>query len=146
MRKCILLCLLLLLVPAAGSVASEAIGSIKNVQGESQILRDGSELMALVGATVFERDLIRTGRNASLAVILRDDTIVSLGPESELSLKEYLFEPKENRFSVILKMLKGTFIYMSGVIGKLSPESIQLETPDSTIAVRGTRVMIQVKP
>lgn len=146
MGKWFLFCLLLVVSPATNGMASESIGSVKDVQGDAQVLRDGVELPILVGTAIFKKDLIRTGRNASLAVILRDDTTLSLGPESELSLKDYLFEPKESRFSVVLGLLKGTFIYMSGVIGKLSPDSIRLETPDSTIAVRGTRVMIEVKP
>jgi hypothetical protein len=41
-------------------------------------------------------------------------------------------------------MVKGTFVYLSGVIGKLSPESIRLETPVGTIAIRGTRFAAKI--
>jgi len=41
-------------------------------------------------------------------------------------------------------MVKGTFVYLSGVIAKLSPESIKLETPVGTIAIRGTRFAAKI--
>ena len=44
-----------------------------------------------------------------------------------------------------MKMLKGTFVYISGAIGRLSPDSVRLETPSSIIGTRGTKVLIEVK-
>ena len=144
MGKLICFVLLMVLMLPGYSRATGEIGSIKTFKGEVFIVRGGTALPAEEGAAVFQDDLLRTGSNGALGVILKDDTTLSLGPDSELSLQEYVFEPKENRFSVVLRVLKGTFVYMSGVIGKLAPDSIRLETPDSTIAVRGTRLMIKV--
>ncbi len=136
--------LLMVLMLPGYSLAEGEIGSIKMLKGKVFIIRGGIALPAEVGAAVFQDDLLKTGYDGALGVILKDDTTLSLGPDSELSLQEYVFEPKESRFSVVLRILKGTFVYMSGVIGKLAPDSIRLETPDSTIAVRGTRLMIKV--
>ena len=144
MGKLVCFVLLMVLMLPGYSRAEGEIGSIKTFKGKVFIVRDGVALPAEEGAAVFQEDLLRTGYNGALGVILKDDTTLSLGPGSELSLKEYVFEPKESRFSVVLRILKGTFVYMSGVIGKLAPDSIRLETPDSTIAVRGTRLMIKV--
>lgn len=58
---------------------------------------------------------------------------------------EYVFEPKDEKFSIFIKMIKGTFVYVSGAIGSLSPDSIKLETPSSIMAVRGTKMLIEVK-
>jgi len=144
MGKLVCFVLLMVLMLPGYSRAEGEIGSIKTLKGKVFIIRGGTTLPAEEGAAVFQEDLLKTGYNGALGVILKDDTTLSLGPGSELSLKEYVFEPRENRFSVILRILKGTFVYMSGVIGKLAPDSIRLETPDSTIAVRGTRLMIKV--
>jgi len=145
-RKCLLLgglCLLLALSPT-NALAEEAIGSIKNLKGDVQIVRGGNTLPAVAGEPVYPYDILKTADNGALGLILRDDTLISMGPGSALELKEYLFEPKEPRYSMILNLLKGTFVYQSGVIGKLAPEAIRLETPDSTIAVRGTRLLVKV--
>jgi hypothetical protein len=93
---------------------------------------------------IYPRDVLKTAAHSSTGIILHDDTVISLGPDSTLRLNEYLFEPKENRFSAIFGLLKGTFVYLSGVIGKLAPEAVRLETPTSTIAVRGTRLLVKV--
>ena len=124
--------------------AAEPIGTVKTVQMPASVERQGQILEAVAGMPIFIDDLLMTEKGGSLGAILKDDTSVSLGPESQLQIREYVFEPKNNSFAFVLKMLKGTFLYLSGVIGKLAPESIRLETPESTIAVRGTRLLIKV--
>jgi hypothetical protein len=42
-------------------------------------------------------------------------------------------------------MAKGTFAYLAGLIGKLAPGSIQLLIPDAIIAVRGTKLLVEVQ-
>ena len=135
---------LVLLSCAASGFASESVGTVKTVAGKALIERQGQLLVASVGVPVYAYDRLLTRGDGALGVILKDDTSVSLGPDSEMRISEYVFAPREGGFSVVLKMLKGTFLYMSGVIGKLAPEAIRLETPDSTIAVRGTRLLIKI--
>ena len=134
------------LLLATGVAASEEpVGSIKTMEGTVVIDREGKQVTAEVGGRLYRQDLIRTQKESRVGIILRDDTVLSLGPESEMELKEYVFEPKQKQYGALFRMLKGTFIYLSGVIGKLSPDSVRLETPDSTIAIRGTRLMIEVE-
>jgi hypothetical protein len=138
-----LLCLLVFSFPAAIR-AEQAAGSIKTLKGDVSIQRGDTTFPATIGMPVYPQDTLKTSANSALGIILHDDTLISLGPDSALCLKEYVFEPKDNRFSVVFSLLKGTFAYLSGVIGKLAPESIRLETPTSTIAVRGTRLLVKV--
>jgi hypothetical protein len=42
-------------------------------------------------------------------------------------------------------MLKGTVAYISGLIGKLSPESVRVETPTASIGIRGTKFVVKVE-
>ena len=81
----------------------------------------------------------------AVGIVLTDDTSISLGSGSELSLNDYAFDPKESKFALAIRMIKGTFSYISGQIVKLAPDSAQLHTPDATIAVRGTKLLIQIK-
>jgi len=76
---------------------------------------------------------------------MTDDSTLSLGPNSELVLKDYMFNPKEGKFSFVTRMAKGTFSYISGIIGKLAPDSIRIEMPEATIAVRGTKLLVSVE-
>ena len=39
---------------------------------------------------------------------------------------------------------RGTMAYLSGLIGKLAPEKVRIETPTATIGIRGTRFALKV--
>ncbi|MCJ7603529.1 MAG: FecR domain-containing protein [Desulfobulbaceae bacterium] len=138
--------LLLFITAAPWSVfaADDFAGTVKNVQGNVSVKRQDMTLTAERGMKIYANDVISTGKDGSVGIILQDNTIFSLGPESELELKEFVFVPDQGSYYVLAKMIKGTFVYMSGIIGKLSPDSIKLETPVGTIAIRGTRFAAKI--
>lgn len=145
MQKVIFYLVLFLLAACSPVLAQGNLaGTVKNVQGEASVVRQGDELPLEKGMKIYTDDLIKTAGDGSAGIILQDNTIFSLGPKTELAIKEFVFVPDENRFSLLAKMIKGTFVYISGVIGKLSPESIDLETPVGTIAIRGTRFAAKI--
>jgi hypothetical protein len=137
---------LLCLVSVGVSWANEMhIGRIKTLGGTVVVLHQGNEMHPVVGTRLFTQDIIKTGQDGSVGIILQDDTIFSLGPDSELAMKEFRFDPLKKDFSLVSRMIRGTFIFISGLIGKLSPESIKIETPDGTVAIRGTRFAVQIQ-
>ncbi|MBY0411605.1 MAG: FecR family protein, partial [Burkholderiaceae bacterium] len=93
---------------------------------------------------LYKGDVIRTGKPGAAGIVLTDDTTISMGSGSEISMNDYVFQPKDGKFSLAIKMVKGTFAYVTGQIVKLSPESAQVQTPDATIAVRGTKILVQI--
>lgn len=121
-------------------------GKIKISNGAAFVVRDGAELPAQIGQTVFETDGLRTGADGKVGVTLNDDTRLSLGPNSELKLERFTFAPADSGFSLVLKFVKGAATYVSGRIAKLAPDSIRLETPAAIIGVRGTTLAISVLP
>lgn len=145
MFKSITLPLLVFFLSVSPLVAMEVpAGSFKNLQGTVNVQRQDSMMPAQTGMKIYARDHIITGADGSAGIILQDNTIFSLGPNSQLALEEYIFSPEQGRFSLLVNMIKGTFVYLSGVIGKLSPDSIKLETPVGTIAIRGTRFAAKI--
>ena len=137
-----LLFLVLLLAPPAFATS---VGSVKNVAGEAWIIRAGKQLPAVPGMRLTVQDRLQTGSDGAIGSILQDDTLISIGPKSEISLAEYVFQPEVSRFGMGIKILKGTFSYLSGVMGKLAPESVKIETPVGMVAVRGTHFLVKVE-
>lgn len=135
----------LLAISPAMALQPGAIGHIQSIKGSASILRSKNPVTTSVGDSLFRGDTIRTAKDGSVGIIMSDDTTISLGPNSELVLKDYQFNPKESKFAFVMRMAKGTFSYLSGMIGKLSPDSIRLEIPEATIAVRGTKLLIKVE-
>lgn len=122
-----------------------AVASIKTVQGEAKVIRGGKSGSLKAGDRVYRNDRLKTGSDGSLALIFKDDTMVSIGPASEVVVKEFLFSPAQGKLSFVTRLLKGTAAYVSGIIGKLSPESVRFETPVGTIGVRGTTFAVSIE-
>jgi len=130
--------------PAAGQDASAA-GRIKVVSGTAFVVRQGTLIPAAIGQEVLEADGLRTGADGRVGVTLKDETRISLGPNSEARLDRFTYSPAESRFALVLQVMQGAAAYVSGRIAKLSPDSIRLETPSAIVGVRGTRVGIRVE-
>jgi hypothetical protein len=121
-------------------------GRIKIATGQVFVVRGGAATSASVGQMVLESDALRTGTDGRIGVTLRDETRVSLGPNSEVRLDSFLYTPAEGRLGLVLNFVRGMAVYVSGKIAKLAPDSIRLETPGAIVGVRGTTVAIQVLP
>ena len=130
-------------VPADAQTPVSA-GRIKIVSGTVEIVRGTATLPATVGTFVLESDRIRTGANGRVGLTLRDDTRLSLGPDSELALNRFQYAPAEGQLSLAVRFLKGVAGYISGRIAKLAPDAIRLETPAAIVGVRGTSLAIRV--
>jgi len=122
---------------------SECIGIVKSVTRNVFFIRDGEMIQAAVNMKIMARDAIKTGPDGSVGFILKDDTVISMGPESQIVIDEFSFDPAGKNMSFIARMLHGTISYFSGQIAKLSPESVRFETPVATIGMRGTHFLVK---
>ena len=143
----VVLLLAALCLPAAAgtAIAGETIGLVRFVSGDASVTRGEKSLQAAVGLKVMAGDTLVTGRDGSLGLILRDDSSLSIGPESRLLLRSFQFSPSEGKFDLVTRISRGTMAYLSGLIGKLAPEKARFETPTATIGIRGTRFALKVE-
>jgi hypothetical protein len=123
-----------------------AAGHIKTVSGAAFVLRQNATLAAKAGDAVFASDTLRTDASGAIGVTLKDDTRISLGPDSEVRIDRYVYAPGEGGLGMVLKFVRGAAVYVSGRIAKLAPDSIRLETPAAIVGVRGTTLAIRVGP
>lgn len=122
-----------------------AIGFIKTVSGQAEIIRRSLNWPMTLGAPVYVGDVMATGPDGSFGITLADDTRISGGPNTRLELKSFRYEPIAGDYSSIIDMLKGSILYISGAIARLAPDAAKVETPRGTIAVRGTRFLVRVE-
>ena len=118
------------------------VGIFKNVSGGMKVVRAGAAFDAAPGMPLFMSDKVVSDPGASAGLVFKDGTLVTVGPSTEIQIRDYAFEPKNSRYEFSLYMARGTAIYSSGKIGKLSPESVKVNTPTATVGVRGTRFII----
>lgn len=145
MRRILFVAILLtaILVPTRGRADTDGtIGVVRNSAGSATVTRGENVLPATTGTRLHTGDTLGTGPDGSLGVILRDDSSLSLGPSSSLVLQDFLFSPSEGKFSLLVRLSRGTMAYLSGLIGKLAPEKARFETPTATIGIRGTHFAV----
>jgi hypothetical protein len=137
--------LVILLIGNVVMAAAEPFtGIVKSVEGAAMIERNGERKAAARGMQLQKGDTVKTDPQGAIGMVFSDDTLISMGPNTEVRIDDYLFEPLEKRLSFVARILRGTVCFLSGQIAKLSPESVRLVMPVATIGVRGTHVLIKV--
>lgn len=121
------------------------IGYVKTAQDEASLVVDGKPVKAQPGMPVQIGNVLKTGKQGSLGVTFRDNTMMSIGPDTELVVDEYLYAPGKGELKLVATMVKGTLQYISGVIARLRPEAVTVKTPVGIIGVRGTRYVAMVE-
>ena len=129
--------------PYASSAGPETVGVVRSAAGPATVTREGKAVPATAGLKLHAGDVLATGPGGSLGVILRDNSTLSLGPESTLVIRKFLFAPAEGKLGLLVRLSRGTMACISGLIGKLAPESVRFETPSATIGIRGTRFAVK---
>jgi len=147
-RRSLAALLLMLLTAPAPALAQQPApaGRVKVVSGAAFVVREGKQLPATVGTPIFEQDRLFTGPGGRMGVTLRDDTRLSIGPQTTIEINRFLYAPAESQFAFVLRVVQGVVAYVSGRIAKLSPDAVRLETPAAVVGVRGTRLVLKVDP
>lgn len=129
---------------AAGPLFANEIGQIKVSNGTVLIERGGQRILSVPGTRVQQSDVIRTGIDGSVGITFSDNTMMSAGPNSVLSLDRFAFNSTthEGRFDTSVR--NGTLSVISGKISKQSPEAMTVKTPATILGVRGTEFFVQV--
>ncbi len=134
-----------LAVSASVWAEEPAIGYVKNVMGVATISTGGQTAAAEPGTAVHLGSVLRTGSKSSMGVTFRDETIMSFGPDTELTVDEYLYAPAQGKLKLGSKLAKGSLNYVSGVIAKLQPDAVSIKTPGGTIGIRGTQFVVKIE-
>jgi hypothetical protein len=145
-RWCVALLLGLLVVSPALAQTPAPAGRVKVVNGTAFVVHEGQRVPVQVGTPLYEQDSVATGADGRVGITLRDDTRLSIGPQTTIEISRFVYAQSDSQFSFVLKVVRGVVAYVSGRIAKLSPDAVRLETPSAIVGVRGTRLVIEVGP
>jgi hypothetical protein len=137
--------LALALPPSTAAAQGQRIGQIKTATGEAFIMRGGQRLPAKVGDPVYESDAIETGAAGSaLGLTFVDGTVFSTGPETQIALSQFRFDPGNAKGELLADVKKGTLSVVSGDITRSSPGAMKIKTPTAILGVSGTTFAVKV--
>ncbi|MEM7744744.1 MAG: FecR family protein [Pseudomonadota bacterium] len=126
------------------AMAADRIGHVKITSGDVQIARDGAMFAAEAGAELFEKDVITTGDNSAVGMTFSDNSRMSLGPNSELTLEAYSYEEAGQRPSFDARLSAGSLTAASGEIAKTRPLAMRVLMPTTVLGVKGTEFVVRV--
>ena len=136
---------LVLLCGWAFAASAADIGQVKTAKGQVTIERQGTTLPATVGARLQVADTVKTGADGSVGITMDDDSLLSAGPNSALSLDRYTFDSTTNQGRLDTSLNKGTLSVISGRIAKQSPDAMTVRTPTAILGVRGTEFVVSAE-
>ena len=110
-------------------LVAEAVNVVRGtIEADTRNIRVSDE--------VFQQELIETNSVSATQFLFLDETVLTIGPESQLVLDEMVFNPNASKGKVVVTALKGLFTFVSG---SLPSDSYKIRTPTATIGVRGTK-------
>ncbi len=126
--------------------AAQDAGQIKVSKGSAQIERAGKKLSANVGQVVQPGDVVITGSDGSVGITFRDNSLVSIGPDSVLAIDRFVFDSTTHQGAFDSTLKQGTLAVVSGKLAKQSPEAMKVKTPAAILGVRGTEFLVRTGP
>ena len=126
------------------TVARAEIGQIKTAKGQVSVERKGQALPGQVGMLLEASDVLKTGADGSVGVTMRDNSLLSAGPNSILALERFEFDPTTSQGRFDSQLRRGTLSVVSGRIAKQSPEAMTVRRPSAVLGVRGTEFVVSV--
>lgn len=120
------------------------IGSVVDLTGTAVIKRGKETIAVTKGTPVETNDKVET-KNGVVNIKFKDDTSVKVTENSSLVIDDFVYDPKNaSGGKLSLKATSGTVRYVSGNIAHNNPNSVKINTPTASIAVRGTDFVMAV--
>jgi hypothetical protein len=129
------------------SFAAGSAGVAQFIAGEVSVLHPNGKTEALSkGKPLESGESILTGNGGRAQVRFSDGGLVSLQPNTEFKIANYVDEadPKQDRF--LVDLLRGSMRAITGLIGKRNRENYKVTTTTATIGIRGSGFSVGYNP
>ena len=90
------------------------------------------------GKPLFLNDHVTTDMAGKLQVMLLDETVFTLGPNSDMVLDEFVYDPANGSGKVAARVTKGVFRFVTGKVAQRDPANMRVKLPVGTLGIRGT--------
>ncbi len=130
----------------SGALAQpQQAGTSAGVTGGIQVASAGAVAGAIgrqvrSGESIFIGDRIRSGAAAGMQIVLLDETVFTIGAESDITVDEFIYNPANGSGKLTASIGKGAFRFVTGKIAQGKPENMTVKTPVATMGIRGTIV------
>ena len=126
--------------------ASERIGTVGIVIGKADVVNRNLELK--IKESILFGDVIKTGPKTNMQILFDDQTVFTIGENTEIVINEFIYDPNQNNElnKISAEVFQGSLKVVTGLISKKNPENLSIKLPTGVLATRGTEVQALVRP
>ena len=89
-----------------------------------------------IGKSIFYNERINTTASGLVQVLLVDGSAFTIGPNSELVIDKFIYDPQKKTGEIVATFSKGTMRFVGGKLSK-NDGGVKVNTPAGALAVRG---------
>ena len=119
------------------AIAAEQIGTTSAVRNKATGTLGAQVRTLRTGVGIFQKERIDTSQASTAQLMFNDETSLTIGPNSTVTLDEYVYDPNKNAGKAVVRGHQGS---VSLHLGSVDPKSYQIKLPVGTLGVRGTIV------
>ncbi len=121
-----------LLIDAA---RAQQVGTAAAVNPAAQARGGGGSRTIIIGQSIAHRERIQTTSAGSVQLLFLDKTSMTIGPNSDLAIDEYVYDPNTNTGKLAATLGKGVMRFVGGQISHAG--NAQVTTPNAVVGIRG---------
>ncbi|PZQ48681.1 MAG: hypothetical protein DI551_00945 [Micavibrio aeruginosavorus] len=123
------------------------VGAVEEVKGTATVTHaDGTTETLSNGSPIYQGDIIQTDVNGAVNIVFIDETSMAVSENARLAIDEYTYDPSTESGTTNFSVLRGVFVFTSGLIGRDDPDDVKIDTPVGSIGIRGTIIAGEINP
>lgn len=115
------------------------VGIVAAARGDVLIASQGQVgRKAGSGEPVYLGDEVRTDGEGQLQIMLLDESVFTIGPNSAVVIDTFIYDPATHEGKIDARVIQGVFRFITGQIAHKKPEQVEIKLPTGSVGVRGT--------
>jgi hypothetical protein len=119
----------------ATTASAQQVGTAAAVNPSAQARGQSGPRTIVIGQSITHRERIQTTSAGSVQLLFVDKTSMTIGPNSDLTIDEYVFDPNANTGRLAATLTKGAMRFVGGQISHSG--SARISTENGLVGIRG---------
>lgn len=121
------------------AISATKVGVAAAVNLDAKSTRSGATKIISLGQNVIHNEKISTDAEGLVQILLVDGTTFTVGPNSQLTIDEFVYDPNTGNATVVASVAKGAFRFIGGQTSR-KKGGATINTPAGSIGIRGAMV------
>ena len=128
---------------AGGAAAgAKVVGHVVKMTGSASIVRNGVAIVVNTNDTLYQNDVIQTGSNSTLGLVLDDGSAFNLSANARFMCNDLVYEVNSTSNHSLTSLIQGAATFVAGQVAPTG--DMEVSTPVAVIGVRGTAVILDI--